>query len=342
VASRPVRCTPAAFTRPAPFKGPSGAGGWLGLGARASTHQHQLLLSNAATPAPVPPKTSAPTAARLAPEPVWNAPLGVSSDRGQAAQRPSSPDGRGPLRWTTPLGAGLALLRLLGTGAARVGAHFAPGNAGAPEAGCLSDHRVFPSLVRAGGRTQAIATGQPPRRLAPAPRNMITNASLTPCPCPQLPRGAAGAPCGKPAAPGARGPALLWFRNDLRLSDNEALAAANAATSLVPVYIFDDREFGKVRASGVIGRGLHQWPVAAHEWSSGVWGESESELLWHRPAVCTAARPKPGTPFQGPRPSCLTCPSRLLALTLRGRTAPRSSWARCTSCAARCGTAAAS
>jgi deoxyribodipyrimidine photolyase len=47
-------------------------------------------------------------------------------------------------------------------------------------------------------------------------------------------------------------PALLWFRNDLRLHDHEPLAAACAgATSLLPVYVFDPREYGKVRESAL-------------------------------------------------------------------------------------------
>lgn len=43
---------------------------------------------------------------------------------------------------------------------------------------------------------------------------------------------------------------LLWFRNDLRLHDNEALlTAAEGAHALLPVFIFDPRAFGKT-ASG--------------------------------------------------------------------------------------------
>ena len=39
--------------------------------------------------------------------------------------------------------------------------------------------------------------------------------------------------------------AVMWFRNDLRMHDNEALAAANReGTSLLPVFCFDPREFG--------------------------------------------------------------------------------------------------
>lgn len=38
----------------------------------------------------------------------------------------------------------------------------------------------------------------------------------------------------------------MWFRNDLRVHDNEALAAANRdASSLLPIYCFDPREYGK-------------------------------------------------------------------------------------------------
>lgn len=54
-------------------------------------------------------------------------------------------------------------------------------------------------------------------------------------------------PGGGPSAPGAKGPALVWFRSDLRVTDHEALCAANqGATSLVPVYCFDPREYGQV------------------------------------------------------------------------------------------------
>lgn len=36
---------------------------------------------------------------------------------------------------------------------------------------------------------------------------------------------------------------LIWFRNDLRLHDNEALAKASQAGEILPVYIFDPRHF---------------------------------------------------------------------------------------------------
>ncbi|MEQ8523632.1 DASH family cryptochrome [Gracilimonas sp.] len=37
---------------------------------------------------------------------------------------------------------------------------------------------------------------------------------------------------------------LIWFRNDLRLHDNEALAKASQADEILPVYIFDPRHYG--------------------------------------------------------------------------------------------------
>lgn len=44
----------------------------------------------------------------------------------------------------------------------------------------------------------------------------------------------------------------MWFRNDLRLHDHEALVAANqGGTSLLPVYCFDPREYGKVSWAGL-------------------------------------------------------------------------------------------
>lgn len=61
----------------------------------------------------------------------------------------------------------------------------------------------------------------------------------------QLHKRAVPGPAPRPGAGGGRKPALLWFRNDVRLHDNEALAAANRhGSSLLPVYVFDPREFG--------------------------------------------------------------------------------------------------
>ena len=45
--------------------------------------------------------------------------------------------------------------------------------------------------------------------------------------------------------------AIMWFRNDLRLSDNPALqAAANAGVAVVPLFILDDDAPGPWRPGG--------------------------------------------------------------------------------------------
>ncbi|MCF0053132.1 deoxyribodipyrimidine photo-lyase [Dyadobacter sp. LJ53] len=41
---------------------------------------------------------------------------------------------------------------------------------------------------------------------------------------------------------------IYWFRNDLRLRDNEALfSAVSAASEILPVYVFDPRQFDKTK-----------------------------------------------------------------------------------------------
>ncbi|KAJ7566034.1 hypothetical protein O6H91_02G085800 [Diphasiastrum complanatum] len=45
---------------------------------------------------------------------------------------------------------------------------------------------------------------------------------------------------------------LIWFRNDLRIHDNEALFRANTDSAfLIPIYCFDPRDFGKSASMGV-------------------------------------------------------------------------------------------
>ena len=46
--------------------------------------------------------------------------------------------------------------------------------------------------------------------------------------------------------------AILWFRQDLRLHDNEALSEAlDSADEIIPVYVFDERVFrGKTHFFG--------------------------------------------------------------------------------------------
>ena len=51
---------------------------------------------------------------------------------------------------------------------------------------------------------------------------------------------------GRPGVGGARKPGIVWFRGDLRLHDNEALTKAQGeSTSLLSVYCFDPREYGR-------------------------------------------------------------------------------------------------
>ncbi|KAJ8898613.1 hypothetical protein K2173_004226 [Erythroxylum novogranatense] len=47
-------------------------------------------------------------------------------------------------------------------------------------------------------------------------------------------------------AAGIRRASIVWFRNDLRVNDNECLSTANnESVSVLPVYCFDPREYGK-------------------------------------------------------------------------------------------------
>mmetsp|Transcript_201 Transcript_201/g.638 ORF Transcript_201/g.638 Transcript_201/m.638 type:complete len:778 (-) Transcript_201:184-2517(-) len=38
--------------------------------------------------------------------------------------------------------------------------------------------------------------------------------------------------------------AIVWFRKDLRVRDNEVLTLANTAANVIPVYVFDERDYG--------------------------------------------------------------------------------------------------
>mmetsp|Transcript_11439 Transcript_11439/g.28957 ORF Transcript_11439/g.28957 Transcript_11439/m.28957 type:complete len:429 (-) Transcript_11439:375-1661(-) len=50
------------------------------------------------------------------------------------------------------------------------------------------------------------------------------------------------------AAGGKRGKVMVWFRNDLRLHDHAALAAAlEEASTVVPCYVFDPCQFGRTQ-----------------------------------------------------------------------------------------------
>ena len=53
-------------------------------------------------------------------------------------------------------------------------------------------------------------------------------------------------------------PAIVWFRNDLRLADNPALmAAVDAGGPVIPVYVLDDEVAGQWRAGGAARWWLH-------------------------------------------------------------------------------------
>ncbi len=53
--------------------------------------------------------------------------------------------------------------------------------------------------------------------------------------------------------------AIVWFRNDLRLDDNESLVEAAAQARVVPVYVFDERTFkGETRNFGFRKTGIHR------------------------------------------------------------------------------------
>eukprot|EP00166_Cyanidium_caldarium_P003854 ctg_377.g237 len=55
------------------------------------------------------------------------------------------------------------------------------------------------------------------------------------------------------------GTALMWFRNDLRVHDNEALLLGNRGTALLCVYVFDERQFyAKSRLGGYPRIGPHR------------------------------------------------------------------------------------
>ena len=81
----------------------------------------------------------------------------------------------------------------------------------------------------------------------------------------QLPKRIGGGGSSPPGVPGGRKPALVWFRNDLRLHDHEPLAAACAAsTSVLPVYVFDPREYGKVGVDGGIAAACKHTSLSRH------------------------------------------------------------------------------
>ncbi|XP_041993826.1 blue-light photoreceptor PHR2-like [Salvia splendens] len=65
-------------------------------------------------------------------------------------------------------------------------------------------------------------------------------------------------PSNPSGAAALRRAAVVWFRNDLRIHDNECLTAANNdSVSVLPVYCFDPRDYGK-SSSGFDKTGPHR------------------------------------------------------------------------------------
>lgn len=86
------------------------------------------------------------------------------------------------------------------------------------------------------------AAQSPSRR--PTRLNSATSSVISPLPS-STPGLSRSFPSGAPAAAGRRR-TLVWFRADLRLHDHEPFhAAAGASSSLLPVFVFDPRDFGK-------------------------------------------------------------------------------------------------
>ncbi|KAL6593892.1 hypothetical protein ACP70R_048793 [Stipagrostis hirtigluma subsp. patula] len=86
------------------------------------------------------------------------------------------------------------------------------------------------------------ASSSPSRR--PTRLNSATSSVLSPLTA-STPGLSRSFPSGAPAAAGRRR-TLVWFRADLRLHDHEPLhAAVGASSSLLPVFVFDPRDFGK-------------------------------------------------------------------------------------------------
>ncbi len=60
------------------------------------------------------------------------------------------------------------------------------------------------------------------------------------------------------SAPHSAAPAIVWFRQDLRLADNPALsAAAESGAPVIPLYILDDESAGPWRVGGASRWWLH-------------------------------------------------------------------------------------
>ena len=76
---------------------------------------------------------------------------------------------------------------------------------------------------------------------------------------------------------------VIWFRQDLRLADNQALAAAAASGPVLPLYILDDANAGAWKMGGASRWWLHHSLCRLNESLNGkLWvvsGDAETELL---------------------------------------------------------------
>ena len=90
-------------------------------------------------------------------------------------------------------------------------------------------------------------------------------------------------------------PSILWFRRDLRLSDQAALVAATAAGPVIPVFILDD-DTPKHRRMGAASRwwlhhSLASLDASLREKGSRLIlrrGDSEASRAW--PSACWCLR----------------------------------------------------
>jgi hypothetical protein len=106
-----------------------------------------------------------------------------------------------------------------------------------------------PSTIHLPTQISTLAVCLHPSAAQPLPRrptrlNSATYSVISPLPS-STPGLSRSFPSGAPAASGRRR-TLVWFRADLRLHDHEPFhAAAGASSSLLPVFVFDPRDFGK-------------------------------------------------------------------------------------------------
>lgn len=204
--------------------------------------------------------------------------------------------------------------------AAQVGASATVVSGGRAAAGSSVRERV----VRAHPRRPAWRS--PPSQRTRPPTSTRTHSSarapppvsspLTPLrpPPPAPPQAQLQHAVGGPEPPKAGGAAgkvgLVWIRADLRTDDNEALSTAHArCSSVLPVYVFDPREYGKTPA-GFDRVGPYKCaPEAA---------PPPSQACTHflpvaRPAAAPSRPPQPPPAARAAGPSSSSSPSRTSA-----------------------------